>query len=205
MSKIEEWWKEAHKSKHKRWLTGSPGREVWGFLKIGNFVQPNKTVLNIGAGLGNCTKDLFDKGMITHVLDISPTGLERVKQYTIRTWLPSQLKELPEDTFDLAISHLVTQHVSDEDLLEQMKAVIKSLKSNGLFAMQFATAIIGGNNRQDIEAQMRGCVCRTLEHMEKLIKKAGGEMKLVNEKSYPRANCKWYAIHIERIKEVLEK
>ncbi len=200
--KVKEWWEEQQRKfqidKYVKYLTDTFGKYIWNFLKINDFIKPNKIILNIGVGTGRCTKDLFDKKTIIYALDISSLALERVSKYTVRNYLSNQLGDIQKDYFDLAISHLVAQHMSDKDLLEQMKVVIKSLNPHGIFAMQFASNIVGGNDKQDIESQMMGGVCRTLENMKKLVEKAGGKMTLVTQYSFPKLNAKWYAIHIKK-------
>ena len=185
-------------------IYNTPTNQVWGYLNVNNFISQGKVILDIGVGGGDESKELYEKGCVVHALDISPLGLERVKPYTIERYLPSQLKELPENFFDLVISHLVTQHMSDEDLLEQMKAVIKGLKKEGIFAMQFADSEIEHYHiNQDIERQKSGSICRSIEKMKKMVKEAGGKIVGITNKPtlFPAFKTKWHAIHIKKCKE----
>src|SRR5258708_31880367 len=59
---MAEWWEVAHREKREFWLTGSRGPEVWDYLNITQRVQPDQVVLNIGVGLGYCTRALAEHG-----------------------------------------------------------------------------------------------------------------------------------------------
>jgi hypothetical protein len=201
---IQNWWDYHHQLKgdYKFWLTGSRGPEVWDYLNISRFIQPNKVVLNIGVGLGHCTKKLAERECIVHALDVSPQALARVEAFTARTWLPSSLSNMPENTFDLAISNLVTQHMADKDLLQQISGVVKSLKVEGILAMQFAFARDPAkNDLADPSEELIKCggVCRSLEGMARLVSQAGGDIIWANRIGlFPNYGSGWYAIHIVR-------
>ena len=136
-SELAKWWDKTHEGKDIMWTTDTSGEGVWKNLKVKDLIKTSKTVLDIGVGLGRGTKDLYNEGLEVHGLDISIVALNKVKPFTKNQYLPTD--ELPKNYFDLAISHLVAQHMCDEDLLEQMKKVILSLKPSGIFAMQFAS------------------------------------------------------------------
>ncbi len=174
---IEDWWNQHHAANHAFWLSGYRGVNVWQPLEIMNYIRPGKVVLNIGIGLGYCTQDLVSQQAVVHVLDISTVALEKVKPIVAGTWLPGQLDELPSNYFDLAISHLVTQHMNDQDLRDQLQAVIRGLKPDGIFAMQFAFAkSYNPATHYTVEDAKGGGVCRTLCQMETLVNAGGGRL-----------------------------
>ena len=197
---IKEWWEKAHREKNEEWLSGNTGKTIWEFLNIVDLIQSSKTILNIGVGLGYDTKELYDRKVNVQALDISEIALERVKNYIVAGYLSTQLGDIPSGKFDLAISYLVVQHINEKDLLEQMSVIIRSLKPDGIFAMQFATGTDKGyKKRENLDAQMRGGVCWTLEEMKQLVERANGKIVWAsNPKFWYKYKCKWYAIHIKR-------
>lgn len=202
---IQNWWDHHHqlKGNYRFWLTGSRGPKVWNYLNISRFIRPHEVVLNIGVGLGYCTRRLADKKCVVHALDISPQALARVEAFTARTWLPAHIPDLPESTFDLAISNLVTQHMADKDLLQQISGVTRSLKTDGIFAMQFAFARDPAKNdlAEPAEELIKcGGVCRSLAGMARLVSQAGGDIIWANRIGlFPQYDSGWYAIHIVRL------
>ena len=201
---IQCWWDCHHEGKgdYEQWLTGSAGPEVWRNLNIDKLIKPNKVVLKIGVGLGYCTRELARRKCVVHALDISPVALRRVEPFTAKTWLPSSLPDIPENLFDLAISHLVTQHMADKDLVEQISGVLKSLKPSGIFAMQFAFAYNRSQNdltSPSAELIKTGGVGRSLGGMARLVDQAGGLIVWASRFSmFPDQGAGWYAIHIVR-------
>ncbi|AFN75411.1 hypothetical protein MROS_2181 [Melioribacter roseus P3M-2] len=195
---IREWWEENHKYDEPFLLSGTPGREVWRALGITDYINAQKKILNIGVGLGHCTKELSNIGAEVHALDISLTALKRVEKYIKKGWTPDELPHLPVNYFDLAISHLVAQHMSDTDLLNQIKYVIKSLKKDGFFAIQIAFPLQEEYQfREDFEIQKWGGVLRTLEHINELVEKGGGKILWVdNIAEFNEFDTGWYGIHI---------
>ena len=204
---IEDWWDYHHEGKgdYHQWLTASAGPEVWHNLNIDKLIKPNKVVLNIGVGLGHCTRELARRKCVVHALDISPVALAKVESFTAKTWLPPTLPDIPENTFDLAISYLVTQHMVDEDLLEQISGVLRSLKPTGVFAMQFAFALNRQANdltyppAERIARMKSGGMCRSLEGMARLVDQAGGSIAYARRIGmFPEQGSGWYAMHIVR-------
>lgn len=188
---IKAWWERQHRTNRKNYLAGSSGPSVWEFLHIEDRIRKGTVALEIGVGLGLCTEATHQRGVLLSVLDISEVGLQRVGKWTeARYRLASRL---PSDTFDLAFSHLVAQHMSDEDLVAQMRQVLRSLKQRGVFAMQFADS---PRTSQDMHTQETGGVCRSPEAMQKLVAKAGGQLTWLSQGKELAHDVKWYAAHI---------
>jgi len=201
---VGDWWEYHHKGKGDfgLWLTGSSGRDVWHNLGISEYVFSKQVVLNIGVGLGNCTRDLVSCGCTVHVLDISISALEKVRGIVDACWLPETFNIVSEGTYDLTISNLVSQHMRDDDLIYQIANVTKTLKHGGIFAMQFAFAWDSElNDLPNTEDTLikGGGVCRTLGKMIQLVQAAGGVVVWANRIGmYPDYRSGWYAIHIVR-------
>ncbi|HUW17755.1 MAG TPA: methyltransferase domain-containing protein [Sedimentisphaerales bacterium] len=197
---VNEWW-DYCQSNNSWYLTGSKGPEVWERLNIADKIRYGQVVLNIGVGLGYCTQELVAIGCTVHALDISEVALDRVRKMIAGTWSPTQLAQLPDSFFDLAISNLVTQHMNDEDLFDQMGAVIRSLKPDGIFAMQFAYSL---SARYDLykatSGTMKvGAVLRSLAKMNSFVEKAHGRILWVDKiGDFPEWNSGWYGVHIVR-------
>lgn len=195
---MEEWWNKHHSANDKFWLSGYKGADIWQSLGISDYIRPGKIVLNIGIGLGHCTQELVNRQAIVHGLDISVVALEKVKSICAEVWVPSQLDKLPSDYFDLAISHLVTQHMNDSDLLDQIQAVIRGLKPDGIFAMQFAfSKSFNPTSCDNTECAKGGGVSRNLSQMETFVDKVGGQIVWASKiGEFPDFGVGWYGIHI---------
>lgn len=195
---VKEWWNYCQDNNHW-YLTGSKGPEVWERLNITDRIYPGQLVLNIGVGLGYCTHELVKRKCFVHALDISEVALDKVRNVVARAWLPNQLGELPAATFDLVISHLVTQHMNNGDLSDQLCAVIKSLKPDGIFAMQFTYSLNGKYDlfKPIVPNMKAGGVCRSLIKMNSLVENAHGKILWVDKIDFfPEWNAGWYGIHI---------
>ncbi len=196
------WWDRCHgpeaKEEEKWFLTGSQGEDVWNNLKITHRLTPGSTVLNIGVGLGYCTKKLAAQGCRVSALDISEYALKKVESVCEGCYTHEKLDTLPSSYFDTAISNLVAQHMNNEDLFVQLFHVLRSLKSGGIFAIQFAYSL---SRRFEISdesevSQKGGGVCRSLGMIEQLIYRAGGDILLaLNANVWPEAGSGWFVVH----------
>ncbi len=201
---VADWWEYHHggNGNFHLWLTGSNGPDVWRSLHIYKHIFAGQVVLNIGVGLGNCTRSLVKQGCCVDVLDISRSALDKVRNVVHACWLPETFNQVWESVYDLAISNLVTQHMCDEDLMLQISAVVKRLKPDGIFAMQFAFAWdneLNDNATPDDTLLKGGGVCRTLGRMVQLVQSAGGAVVWANRIGmFPNYRSGWYALHIVR-------
>jgi SAM-dependent methyltransferase len=181
MTDIKTFWNGSHARKVLSDLSGCQYDETINFLKINPFITVGNRVLEIGVGLGYVTKGLYDSGIIVSSLDISNVALERVKQYCEAIYIADDLEKLPSDYFDCIICHNVVQHIPTDLLIEEFKHLIRSLKSDGIFAVEFVSA----NNVDDtwnVQYKYNGGLpgfCRTPEYLEKLIENVGGRCELV--------------------------
>jgi len=198
-TKIIEFWNKAHTENNRTWLSGSDLEGVWGALNILNRLIPGITILNIGVGLGDETISLSQKNVIVDVLDISQVALERVKDKTRHQYLSSNIYQLPINEYDIAVSHLVTQHMNDEDLNEQVKFVLRSLKPNGIFAMQFAFVNDNDVVPQGEISQMHGGVIRKLSEIEKIVINNNGYLSWISDVTkWAHTPARWQYVHIKQ-------
>lgn len=199
---LKAYWDKNHKQSNVRFLTGSKGKRVWSYLGV-NPIE-GISLLNIGLGTGRESFEANVRGVSVYGLDISDHAvLEGVlANYLLKGWTTSE--ELPDNKFDLAVSHLVAQHMTTIDLLEQMKNVLRSLKKEGVFAIQYASPAKDGEAyREDVEAQKMGLVRRTQEEFKRIVLWAGGEIIGRSETKYfnpdkAADNACWNGVRIKR-------
>jgi hypothetical protein len=199
---VADWWNRAHKSKQVRWLSDYPGEEVWKRLDVENLLVPEAAVLEIGVGTGRSAVALKGRGCKVSALDISSVALERVSSFA-ECYLPEQ--QLPSGAFDVAMSHLVAQHMTDADLLAQIRAVVASLKPMGVFAMQFSDHADGQEHLHDESSLCvkLGEVCRSPREMEKLASAAGVKVvKLLEREVWNDYGLRWYVVHLMKVKTI---
>lgn len=173
---VAAWWERNHVEGSQSWLTGSTSDTVWTRLGLADKLGPDHVVLNIGVGLGADTRALAERVKEVHVLDIAPSALARVQDVTKGGYLASDLDALPTAKFDYALSHLVAQHMDDEALLAQMRAVFRALKPGGVFAVQSACVTSAFDRREDALHMKGGGVLRTEAMVETMVKATGGSV-----------------------------
>ena len=110
---LDSWWERAHQADHAFWLSGTPGPEVWRCLGVEDRLEPGPAVLNIGVGLGVCTRDLAAFGCRVSALDISVTALARVADVAT-PYLAEDVASLPLQTFDLVTNLGTFEHCFDQ-------------------------------------------------------------------------------------------
>lgn len=176
MKEIKTFWDFKHTTNNKNSLSGCGFDETINYLKVTDKVQPGIKVLEVGCGLGYVTQG-FSEICDISVVDISSIGLDRVGDICEKTYLSTETELLPDNYFDLIICHNVVQHVPTVDLRREMNDFIRSLKTTGLFAVEF----VGSNNiddlgenatQQQVEA---GILCRSPKFIGKMIQEFGGK------------------------------
>ena len=149
--------------------------------------------------MGHCTRALAARGAIVSALDISQAALDRVVDATERRYLAGAIHQLPADSFDLAISYLVSQHMRDAELRQQIQHVVRSLKPTGIFAMQFT---YGWGQREgtvndDLTPAKGGSVQRTLHRVAEMAHDAGAAIAWAGLNAHwIEHHASWYAVHV---------
>ena len=194
---MKDFWEVCHENTSSRYLGAFCRRAYEAFLKIKTNIQEANTILEIGVGEGIATREMAVGEKEIHVLDIAKTALERVKDIATG-WQLSEIDQLPKNYFDLAISHLVAQHINDDALMLHLSHVIPSLKEAGVFALQFSIAL--EDDQPVTEICMReGLVTRSESVVAEMVQKAGGEIiKTVPQKTWPKWGLVWNGMHIIR-------
>jgi predicted TPR repeat methyltransferase len=131
----KKFWETKHSIEEKWWLTGTSIKSLLDLHNLQELDLKDKKILEIGVGLGTCTKELRKYTENLECCDISEIGLDRVKQYAKHTYLTTDLKN--GRAVDVAICHLVFQHCTDQEITRIINDV--NLTKNGIFTFQFAT------------------------------------------------------------------
>lgn len=190
---MQEWWESAHRRDHEYWLSGTPGREIWERLGVRDRLNTGISVLNIGIGLGRCTRDLVDLGCAVSVLDVTPVALERVADVA-KGW--TNAAELPVSHFDLALSHLVAQHMPDFDFQDQIRYVLRALRPDGLFAFQYATGVDGQCSPQFRNYAKSGAIRRRPQDIVNVVSLCGGRVVNQFQRETHPCGTVWWVAHV---------
>ena len=195
---IRDWWESAHVRDHKVWLTGSGGNEVWTRLDVEDGLRPGVKVLNIGVGMGVCTRELVARGCDVHVLDISQAALDRVADVVAHRHR-ADTAMLPGAYFDFALSHLVAQHMLNVDLVRQIAMVLPALSPRGVFAIQYATSMEAQPPEHSELAAKGGSIQRSEASFAALVEEAGGKLvRSIRREQFPDHRAGWQVAHIGR-------
>lgn len=162
-------------------------------LRSRELVQGAERILEIGAGTGAAIKDLVAKKKRVFALDVSPLAVERAEALgAVGIAAPTLL---PADYFDLALCHLVAQHVPDEDFIPLLANVMRSLRSGGALAIQAAD--VPGAPPKGFDFTAQGNILRSESRMTELLKNAGaGEVTTVSKYLVvPEHNVWWLGFH----------
>lgn len=177
-----DFWEEKHKLQDNWWLTGSDFEIVKTLHNLNDSDFKGKEVLEIGVGLGTCTKALSFLADKLYCCDISRTALANVSKYTIATYLTADLKNIPP--VDIALCHLVFQHCSDDEIVRIINEV--NLKNNGILAFQYASIVDNILSDTYLELTGKGThFFRSKEEIEHLI-------SLTNKELIRFEDSKWW-------------
>lgn len=199
---IDEFWCKQHDEQNIRYLTGSSLRSINTFLDIKHLISKDKSVLNIGVGNGRCTRELAALAKDVSALDIYSVAIEQVADVIDVGFVDP--KDLWADNYNLIICHLVVQHMSDVDLYPLLKYAIRSLKNDGVLAIQFAVPPGPEMYSESLSNQKMGLVRRTPVHFTRMVNAMGGTIiKYVKPRTHNTAtatdNNVWHGYHIMRV------
>lgn len=177
-SDIKDFWESSHKQKIHRWLTGSSLTQVKKNLDLSELIDTNHLIiLEVGVGLGYCTREL-SKNHEVDALDISIKALKNVEKFCQQTYANSE--KLQSNKYDLIIVHLVIQHMSNISLNNLLIDLIRSLKPNGLLAIQNIVSLDNYDYTDfdlSLEKEKAGNMVRSLSYMKDIISESGGTVK----------------------------
>jgi len=198
---MKEFWDICHTQNSTMMLSGNSATQTIQNLRIEPFIKPGTRLLNIGVGTGACTQDYLKMGCQVFALDASKTALDKVRPLVHTCYLADNLNDLPLQIFDLAIAHLVAQHMEDDDLCRNLKAVIASLVTEGMYAIQFTyplNSVLARDDFGPIDGKA-GLITRPLSKFSRFVEAADGIItRLFIIKEYPEYGFGWYGCHIQK-------
>jgi len=203
----KKFWDSQHSSDDIPTLSGCEYDETIDFMKIRELIKSDINVLEIGVGMGYVTKGFFDSGCNVSALDISDVALERVKPITKNVYNTSELEKIPSDHFDLILCRNVVQHVATHYLRMELEHVIRSLKKDGILAIQFVSATeVEDNGLAAIyNTYELGEYCRSKKYFENLINNLGGSCELVLDIPCDFTFSKVTGNHVFHVRKNLEQ
>jgi SAM-dependent methyltransferase len=196
-------WNKAHEDRCRKSLSGSDPRRVLEQHCAATQIRAGMVVLDIGVGLGEMCRYLCDVGCVVDALDIADRSEDTVYGLVRNFYLADEIERLPSREYELAISHIVSQHMCERNLRRQIAEVSRSTKLGGLFSIQFAGAVEGPLNNLgcEIAPGSDGSMCRspnyTLAMITEVLDLEAYAVTLVGDRiDWPRFGSYWYFIHI---------
>lgn len=180
-----DFWETKHIEGDINALSGCEYKETLDILKMTGRIKDTDVVLEIGVGLGYSVKELHRRNIKVSAVDISDSALRRVEGYCEKTYLVDQLNELPTDYFDVILCVNVIQHIPTKELNEEMREIMRSLKTGGIFAVEFVSSDAFEDNGENCSVgdAQAGRLCRSPKFLENIFKKNYGKCELVFSKS----------------------
>jgi len=214
---ISKVWSGFHSTRYVPLLAGTTFGEMSQYFELNGLLSAGMNVLEIGVGLGFGVKGFHALGCNVYALDICEQAFVGIENYLVARYIHERIDELPAGFVDLATSLLVTQHMSETDIMHQFPAVIRSLKPHGIFRVQFAgsdideennvTETIIGEPRDNIAnlsgteptrvSILGGRMVRTPSYAETLINKCGGKVtRLSGMRHWAHYQGYWYWLEV---------
>jgi predicted TPR repeat methyltransferase len=127
----KDFWEKEHKG-NTGWLTGTSFESLLKQFLLNLSDIQGKKVLEIGVGRGHCTESFKEFASELYCCDISETALDKVRPLAKEVYQTINISQVP--AVDLAISHLVFVHCTDDEILRIINGV--NLTENGRFMFQ---------------------------------------------------------------------
>jgi SAM-dependent methyltransferase len=197
-------WNSAHESVDEGALSGQDPAEMLRHHGLVEHMHPGMTILDIGVGRGYAARYFREAhSAVVDCMDIADRAHEVVAPWCRRFILAGR-DELYSEEYDLAVSHLTAQHMSDRQLRAQVKAVGHALKPGGIFSLHLAGSDRLGEEdlRGPIPEGMDGRMCRSKPYMLELVQEELGDGWTASfagrEIAWPAFESRWYFMHVRR-------
>lgn len=203
MVKLKSFWEEKHLSGDVNALSGCDYNLTIDVLKMAGKITKGMNVLEVGIGLGYTVRDLHGMGVKVSATDISKKALDTVNEYCEKTYLVEDISELPTNYFDVILCVNVIQHIPTNELINELTEIMRSLKMNGTFAVEFVSSNKFNDNGVNcsFDDAQAGRLCRTPKYLEEIIKKMNGKCELVSSKQIKHVLINSMNIfHVHKIK-----
>lgn len=179
-------WEYMHAEKNLGALSGCQLDETIGALGLGDYMQEDKSVLEIGVGMGYVTRELYQRGYCVDAFDVSKEVLKKIISYSRFEYDIAHIHELPDNEYDIILCQNVVQHIPTPLLYFEMFHFLRSLKADGIMAVKsIATEGIEdtGDDPDMKVGKMQcsnsiGCFCRSVECFKKIVDRCGGIAEL---------------------------
>jgi len=209
----EERWNRVHEARHLGTITdkdpgalsGSSAESVLEYHQVADLICPGLIVLDIGVGMGNMSRYLHSCLCHVDAMDVADKAETTVQGYVHRFYPVRDIQSLSANKYDLAISMIVAQHMSDENLRQQISHVFRALKPGGIFSLHLAGATrpYMNNIAGPIPAGKDGAMCRTPDYAIDLVgdvlENQPHGLKLLDRRmQWPKFNSYWYFLRITK-------
>lgn len=174
----KDFW-EKHHEENTGWLTGTHFEDFLRQFALTLDDVKGKRVLEIGVGRGHCTESLGTFASELYCCDISEAGLENVKKYAKQVFQTQDVNSIPP--VDLAVSHLVFVHCTDDEMLRIINGV--NLVDGGRFIFSFSSVIDGiiSDRVQEILIDDGSHFFRSPDEVKDLIARSNKELVKISE------------------------
>lgn len=150
-TKTKDYWNLAHREENLAALSGHSLELHLDFLGIKELFATSERILCIGIGTGSYIREAVEiKGpnAIT-AMDISSAALAKIANIASVTTSEIFYAGDIHDHFDLAMSFWVAPHMRKSLLGEQIRAVVRSLRGAGIFALHYNEPAPGTSFSED--------------------------------------------------------
>jgi len=200
MESMTEFWDVVHANKMERYQVNTRYGKVMNTLAVKKMLKPGIKVLEIGVGNGDVAIKLKQLGCDVSAVDISKVALDRLASILTRGYLNTEWDQLPNDTFDLITCHLVCQYITNTELAAMLRNCIRSLKRDGIMALQFSESDLLKKFSEAVDDQKDGDVHRGPGYMARAVYYAGGKVVLRKEAgNFPHQNSCWWVFHVQKL------
>lgn len=129
-----EFWDQHHTTSNSTWLTGSMVNAYLEFFNLSRDFLSDKSVLEIGVGLGRASRELVKCSKQFYCSDISQVALDKLSDVVEHRFLTGDLSKIPP--VDVAICFLVTVHCPDREVIRILNDI--NLTAQGQILVQFS-------------------------------------------------------------------
>ena len=127
----KDFWETEHRG-NTGWLTGTSFESLLQQFALALSNIQGKKVLEIGVGRGHCTESFKEFAGELYCCDISEGALDKVRSMAKEVYQTADISQAPQ--VDLAISHLVFVHCTDDEMLRIINDI--NLTEGGRFMFQ---------------------------------------------------------------------
>lgn len=176
---LKAFWDNCHLNNDQAHLTYS-GYMIKTICETHRVFQITDNILEIGIGNGANIRNLKLKGYNAHAFDISTVALERLNVQNLGIPTYSTYDQIPRNYFDIIMSFHVSEHMSPDQLKDQIKVMLECLKNGGTYFMSFAESPDDNIDRDSplLEKMKAGSVYYSKEQIEKIVEECNGNIEI---------------------------